>query len=151
MVYQCKIIYLLNAAIKPFQHSLKWNRQITFYVNVTKNVRLHFFSNLCNGDFTYQNRHHTVKKDWCGWKFVMICHKVFTSKINAFHSISVDFSFAQCTPWNCYNFPGMAFATFQTRKSVHFHVVFCLSHVSENLLHVMFEENTRCDININCD
>ena len=31
------------------------------------------------------------KNDWCGWKFVMIGHKVFTSKINVFRSISVDF------------------------------------------------------------
>ena len=48
------------------------------------------------------------KKDWCGWKFVVTCHKVFTLKLNVFRSISVDFIFAQSPPWNCYNFPGMA-------------------------------------------
>ena len=48
------------------------------------------------------------KKDWCGWKFVMICHKVFASKINVFGAISVDFIFAKSYPWICYNFPGMA-------------------------------------------
>ena len=38
----------------------------------------------------------------------MICHKVFTSNINVFGSISVDFIFAKSPPWNGYNFPGIA-------------------------------------------
>ena len=38
----------------------------------------------------------------------MIYHKVFTSKINVFSSISVDFIFAKSPPWNGYNFPGIA-------------------------------------------
>ena len=48
------------------------------------------------------------KKEWCGWKFVMICRKVFTSKTNVFGSISVDFIFAKSPPWNGDNFPGIA-------------------------------------------
>ena len=39
---------------------------------------------------------------------IHVCHKVFTSKTNVFHSISVDSIFAQNPPLNCYNFPGMA-------------------------------------------
>ena len=38
----------------------------------------------------------------------MICHKVFTSKINVFGAIFVDFIFGKKYPWICYNFPGMA-------------------------------------------
>ena len=68
---------------------------------ITKNARLHLFSNLRNGDFTtYRNRHHTVKKNWCGWKFVMICLEVCNLKIDVFHSIPVDFISAQSPPWN---------------------------------------------------
>ena len=35
------------------------------------------------------------QKDWCGWKFIMISHMVFTSKMNVFRSISVDYIFCQ--------------------------------------------------------
>ena len=48
-----------------------------------------------------------MKKDCCGSQFVMICHKVFTSKINVFRSIHVDFICAKSPPRNCYDFPGM--------------------------------------------
>ena len=91
MVYQCKIIYLLNAAIKPFQYSLNGTDWSYIYYNITTNVRLHSSSNLRHGDIKIV----TIQwqKDWCGWKFIMICHKVFASTINVFRSISVDFIF----------------------------------------------------------
>ena len=56
------------------------------------------------------------RTDWCGWKFVMMCHKVFTSKINVFRSISVDFMLAKSPPCYCYNFPGMTDRLFCWRQ-----------------------------------
>ena len=84
------------------------------------------------------------KKEWCGWKFVMICHKVFTSKIKVFHKFFVDFTFSQCPPWKCYNFPGMADIECKVLFLNISDKTFCINTPWIKLVHSKDQHNDQC-------